>query len=49
MRNVSLAEIRARMILAEIVIDTCILIENLTLAEVPAETNYYRDSCRDQF
>ena len=42
MRNVSLAEIRARMILAEIAIETCIPNENLTLAEVPAETNYCR-------
>ena len=31
------------MILAEIVIETGVLTENLTLVEVPAETNYCRD------
>ena len=40
MRNVSRAEIRARMILAEIAIETRIPNDNLPLAEVPAETNY---------
>ena len=55
MRKVSLAEIRVRMILPEIVIETCILIENLTLAEVLrrqiiaeilADTNLSQDSCQ---
>ena len=39
MRKVSLAEIHARLILAGIAIETCILIENLNFAEISAEIN----------
>ena len=46
MRKWSLVEIRARRILAESVTETLIFAENLTLAEVTAETNSFRESYR---